>query len=264
MKKLTIIVVLVLCFATASFAQSQFCANSKTGIIRILLNGETICKSKEIAVTIGGQQGPKGDIGPMGLTGPAGYTGPSAIDATEQNIGVVVTIGGPGVLLYNPTLGSFLNLYNDGSKQELSMHSTDMFYESEDCSGKGYFKGNMSNDVLFIQSIYLGIDGVHYMAADTNVLPIKASSRKIKDLGGVCERPCYHRADCTLISPGRFTCGSMNYSVTWRTLDKTCTNDDWYDPYNGNKWVAVDMDGLAIQEIPAPFTGAITLPLRFQ
>lgn len=253
----TMLVVILAGFVLVSNvnAQNIFCANSKTGVLRVLLNGETSCKPKEIQVNVGGTPGPKGDIGPMGLTGPAGYTGPSAIDGTGQNIGVFVGLSDNGVLVYNTTAQAFVKLYGNSTTQEVGMHDVSVYSESTDCSGPKYFDKTLTSDPLFNQSIYLGNDGVHYTPAG------EIQKLKVSSLGGSknCVNYC-SRMDIQCFPSDPTNCLKFGPAITWAPC-----NQEYFGPNSSDfQILAEERDLILAQEVALPFTMPITLPLSFQ
>lgn len=275
MKTVATIFLLVGVLAVGSEVQAQpiyGCVNAK-GALRIV-SGEGQCKpGKESLITWNqaGQPGPKGDIGAKGLEGPAGYTGPSAVDGTGQNIGILVSLSGPSnFVIFNQALGAFFTFGIDVYKQQVSIPHSDLFTESEDCTGQKYFDQEKANDPLFSQSVYLAEDGLYY-AQSGPVQTIKMASilsrRSYFEISPVCVRLCGFYP---------YRCSTNNNNVSICTYDKELTiygqriedgcppSDASIGPESNPQWLTQDREVVPMQVVTIPFTTPITLPLAFR
>ncbi len=273
MKTIAIIFLLVGVLAVGSEVQGQIinaCVNAK-GSLRIV-SGSNQCKpGKEslISWNQAGQPGPKGDIGPMGLGGPAGYTGPSAVDGTGQNIGILVSLSGPSsFVIFNQTLGAFFTLGIDVYKQQVSIPHSDLFTESEDCTGQKYFDQDKANDPLFSQSVYLGEDGLYY-AQSGPVKTVKMASiisrQSYFQISPICVRLCgFYPYRCTNVNDVS-TCHYGEYTIYGERIETGCPPPDVsIGPDSNPQWITQDRELIPMQAVTVPFTTPITLPLAFK
>jgi hypothetical protein len=244
-------------FASTTYGQSiNGCYNKRTGDFRI----SSKCKKTENPITLAGSQG---------IQASTGYTGPSVIDGNGQDIGIFVSLAGFNqFVIFNPTLGSFLKLaITEDYKQFSVLGPDEIFMESTDCSGTRYFDKEQIADPLFFQSAYLGQDGAYYVGSG-GIQTVKIASKialytnqATQSTNVSCQRPCgYYPEYCDPNGVYVVPCRYGDYTIRWQpAIEGSCNQN-----VAGAGWTTLDLDVIPAQQVKAPFTEPISLPLSFR
>lgn len=258
MKTMGILLVGML-FASTTYGQSiNACYNKRTGALRI----STTCKKNENAISLSAQN--KADS-----QSAIEFTGPSAIDGNDQDIGIFVSLAGFNqFVIFNPTLGSFLKLaITEDYKQFSVLGPDEISMESTDCSGTRYFDKEQTADPLFFQSAYLGQDGAYYVGSG-GIQTVKIASKialytnqATQSTTASCLRPCgYYPEYCDPNGVYVVPCRYGDYTIRWQpAIEGSCNQN-----VAGAGWTTLDLDVIPAQQVKAPFTEPISLPLSFR